>query len=134
MGSNVSVSSGGGALSTLGRVPWMLFIVLFLIATEYFQISLEGTVGYVFISIAVVILFIEMFKSGDVSAMSFLIDQFWAVLTVILATGLLSYLWFVEGQQPNFFHWIGFAIIIADALLNPFNAFRTALRNFDVAG
>ncbi|MEA3404671.1 MAG: hypothetical protein U9R28_02910 [Pseudomonadota bacterium] len=133
MGSNVSVSSGG-TLSSLGRLPWMLFIVLFLIATEYFQISLEGTVGYVFISIAVAILFIEMFKSGDVSAFAFLLDQFWAVLTVVLATGLLSYLWFVEGQQPNFFHWIGFAIIIADALLNPFNAFRTALRNFDVAG
>lgn len=134
MGSNVSVSSGGGALSTIAKLPWMLFIVLFLIATEYFQISLQGTVGYVFISVAVVILFIEMFKSGDVSAVSFLVDQFWAVLTVILATGLLSYLWFVEGQEPNFYHWIGYAIIIADALLNPFNAFRTALRNFDVAG
>lgn len=134
MGSSVTVSSGGGMLSTLGRLPWTLFIVLFLIATEYFQISLEGTVGYVFISVAVAVLFIEMFKSGDVSAMSFLIDQFWAVLTVVLATGLLSYLWFVEGQQPNFYHWIGFAIIIADALLNPFNAFRTALRNFDVPG
>jgi drug/metabolite transporter (DMT)-like permease len=109
----------GGALSTLGRLPWMLFIVLFLIATEYFQISLEGTVGYVFISIAV-------------GAFAFLLDQFWAILTVVLATGLLSYLWFVEGQQPNFYHWIGFAIIIADALLNPLNAFRTALRNFDV--
>ncbi|MDG6774267.1 hypothetical protein QCB45_07970 [Thiomicrorhabdus sp. ZW0627] len=133
MGSNVTVSSSS-TLSTLGKIPWMLFIVLFLIATEYFQISLEGTVGYVFISVAVLILFIEMFKSGDVSAVSFLVDQFWAVLTVILATGLLSYLWFVEGQQPNFFHWIGYAIIIADALLNPFNSFRTALRNFDVAG
>ncbi len=133
MGSNVSVSSSGGALSTLGRLPWTLFIVLFLIATEYFKIPLEGTVGYVFISFAVAVLFIEMFKSGDVSAISFLIDQFWAVATVILATGLLSYLWFVQGQEPNFYHWIGFAIIIADALLNPFNAFRTALRNFDVA-
>ena len=133
MGSNVSVSSSG-TLSTIAKLPWMLFIVLFLIATEFFQISLEGTVGYVFISIAVTVLFIEMFKSGDVSALAFLLDQFWAVLTVVLATGLLSYLWFVEGQSPNFYHWIGFAIILADALLNPFNAFRTALRNFDVAG
>lgn len=133
MGSNVSVSSST-TLSTLGKLPWMLFIVLFLIAAEYFQLNLEGTAGYVFIGVAFAVLFIEMFKSGDVSAASFLLDQFWAVLTVILATGLLSYLWFVEGQQPNFYHWIGYAIIIADALLNPFNAFRTALRNFDVAG
>jgi hypothetical protein len=112
----------------------MLVIVLFLIATEYLQISLQGTLGYVFISVAVIVLFIEMFKSGDVSAVAFFVDQFWAVLTVVLATGLLSYLWWVEGKEPTFFHWIGYAIILADALLNPFNAFRTALRNFDVAG
>lgn len=131
--SNVSVSSRS-TLSTLGKLPWMLVIVLFLIATEYLQISLQGTLGYVFISVAVIVLFIEMFKSGDVSAVAFFVDQFWAVLTVVLATGLLSYLWWVEGREPTFFHWIGFGIILADALLNPFNAFRTALRNFDVAG
>ncbi|WP_178862612.1 hypothetical protein [Thiomicrorhabdus cannonii] len=131
--SNVSVSSGS-TLSSLAKWPWMLVIVLFLIATEYLQISLQGTLGYVFISVAVIVLFIEMFKSGDVSAVAFFVDQFWAVLTVVLATGLLSYLWWVEGKEPTFFHWIGYAIILADALLNPFNAFRTALRNFDVAG
>ncbi|MBD3756017.1 MAG: hypothetical protein IE937_10340 [Gammaproteobacteria bacterium] len=131
--SNVSVSSRS-TLSSLAKWPWMLVIVLFLIATEYLQISLQGTLGYVFISVAVIVLFIEMFKSGDVSAVAFFVDQFWAVLTVVLATGLLSYLWWVEGKEPTFFHWIGYAIILADALLNPFNAFRTALRNFDVAG
>ncbi|NPA72434.1 MAG: hypothetical protein GXO35_06350 [Gammaproteobacteria bacterium] len=133
MGSNVSVSSGG-TLNVLGKIPWMLFIILFLIAAEYLQVSLEGGVGYAFITLAVVVLFIEMFKAGDVSSMAFLLDQFWAVTTVILATGLLTFLWFVEGKEPTFFHWIGFAIIVADALLNPFNAFRTALRNFDVPG
>jgi hypothetical protein len=131
--SNVSVLSRS-TLSSLAKWPWMLVIVLFLIATEYLQISLQGTLGYVFISVAVIVLFIEMFKSGDVSAVAFFVDQFWAVLTVVLATGLLSYLWWVEGKEPTFFHWIGYAIILADALLNPFNAFRTALRNFDVAG
>jgi hypothetical protein len=133
MGSNVSVSSGR-TLSILGQIPWMLFIILFLIGAEYLQLPLDGTVGYAFITLAIIVLFIEMFKSGDVSSTAFLMDQFWAVLTVVLATSLLSYLWFVEGREPNFYHWIGFAIIIADALLSPFNAFRTALRNFDVPG
>ncbi|MCF6298977.1 MAG: hypothetical protein L3J01_03770 [Thiomicrorhabdus sp.] len=133
MGSNVSVSSTG-VISVLAKVPWMLFIILFLIGAEYLQLSLDGVVGYSFITLAIIVLFIEMFKAGDVSAIAFLMDQFWAVVTVVLATGLLSYLWFVEGREPSFYHWIGFAIIIADALLNPFNAFRTALRNFDVPG
>ena len=124
----------GGFWRSLGKIPWMLLVVGFLIAAHLLQIPLEGTPGYVFIGVAIAVLFIEMFKSGDISAMAFLLDQFWAVLNVALATGLLTFLYFVEGIQPHFYHWAGFAIILADALLNPFNAFRMALRNFDVQG
>lgn len=131
--SQVNITSGG-VVTFISKIPWMLFIIGFLLVAEYLQISLEGTVGYVFISVAVIVLFIEMFKSGDVTPISFLLDQFWAVTSVILASGLLTYLYFVTGREPTFFHWIGFAIILADALLNPFNSFRTALRNFDVPG
>lgn len=133
MGSNVNMASTG-MLNTLNKVPWMLFIILFLIITEYMQISLDGPVGYTFITLAIVVLFIEIFKSGDISSVAFLMDQFWAIVTIILATALLTYLWFMEGKEPTFYHWIGFAIIVADGLLNPFNAFRTALRNFDLPG
>lgn len=131
--SQVNISSGG-VVTFVSKVPWMLFVIGFLIVAEYMQLNLDGTVGYAFITVAVVVLFIEMFKSGDCSPLSFLLDQFWAVVCVVLASGLLTYLYFVEGKDPTFFHWIGFAIVLADALLNPFNSFRTALRNFDVPG
>lgn len=127
-------AKSGGVMATIGKFPWMLLIIGFLLVAEYMSISLEGTVGYAFITVAVVVLFVEMFKSGDITPLTFLLDQFWAVLTVVLATGLLTYLYFVEGKEPTFFHWIGFAIILADALLNPFNGFRTALRNLDIPG
>ncbi len=133
MGSEVSIKSGG-VVGLISKFPWMLLIIGFLLVAEYLQINLQGTVGYAFITVAVIVLFVEMFKSGDVSPLSFLLDQFWAVVTVVLASGLLTYLYFVEGRDPSFFHWIGFAIILADALLNPFNAFRTALRNLDIPG
>ncbi len=131
--SDLTIKSGG-TMSLISKFPWMLLIIGFLLVAEYMQISLEGTVGYAFITVAVVVLFVEMFKSGDVTPLSFLLDQFWAVVTVVLASGLLTYLYFVEGRDPTFFHWIGFAIILADALLNPFNGFRTALRNLDIPG
>ncbi len=70
MGSNVKVSSGG-ALNILSKVPWMLFVILFLIVAEYLQLSLDGPIGYSFITLAVVVLFIEMFKSGDISSVAF---------------------------------------------------------------
>lgn len=131
--SQVNITSGG-VVSFISKMPWMLILIAFLIASEVLGFALEGAVGYTFITIAVAILFVEMFKSGDCTPLAFFLDQFWAVLTVVLASGLLTYLYFVEGRDPTFFHWIGFAIILADALLSPFNAFRTALRNFDVPG
>ena len=131
--SQVNITSGG-ITSIISRMPWMLFIIGFLLIAEYLEMTLQGTVGYAFITVAVIVLFIEMFKSGDVTPLSFLLDQFLAVVTLVLATGLLTYLYFVTGKEPTFFHWIGFAIILADSLLNPFNSFRTALRNFDVPG
>jgi len=133
MAAELSIKSGG-VMSLISKFPWMLLIIGFLLIAEYFQIGLQGTVGYAFITVAVIVLFVEMFKSGDVTPLSFMLDQFWAVVTVVLASGLLTYLYFVEGRDPSFFHWIGFAIILADALLNPFNAFRTALRNLDIPG
>jgi hypothetical protein len=72
---------------------------------------------------------VEFFKSGDINAAAFLLDLGSAILSLIVATVLLSYLYFRLGQVPNFYHWFGFAIILGDAILSPFNAFRTALRN-----
>lgn len=131
--SNVTVSSRP-MLSKLSRLPWMLLVIAYLIAVQIVGISMDGTAGYVFIVLALVVLFIEIFKSGDVGTGAFFMDQLWAILAVILATGLMTYLWVMENQSPTFYHWIGFAMIVADALLSPFNAYRTALRNFDVAG
>lgn len=121
-------------LTMLAQMPWMLLIIIFLVGAEWFDIAVEGTTSYVFIGMTVVILFVEIFKSSDVGAMGFFFDQFWAVVALIIATALLSYLWFSAGKEPTFFHWLGFAMILADALLSPVIAYRTALRNFGVPG
>ncbi len=75
------------------------------------------------------VLVAEFFKSGDINTRVFLMDLVSAIFAVIVATILMSYLYFKLGQTPTFFHWFGVAIILADAILSPFNAFRTALRN-----
>jgi hypothetical protein len=45
---------------------------------------------------------------------------------------LIAYMVWVHYTQQDMsgvFHWFGCAIILGDAILSPFNAFRTALRN-----
>ncbi|WP_339136659.1 MAG: hypothetical protein WGN25_02120 [Candidatus Electrothrix sp. GW3-4] len=121
-------------LQTLGRIPWIFTPIIYLLAVHQLNISLEGPSGYAFIGIAVVVLFIEFVKSGDIGVVSFLLDTISSVLALMVSTALLTYMIFSLNEAPTFFHWFGYAIIVGDALFSPANAFRTALRNFGVAG
>ncbi|CAK8711156.1 MAG: hypothetical protein D3917_03410 [Candidatus Electrothrix sp. AX5] len=121
-------------LQTLGRFPWIFSPIIYLVVVHQLNISLEGPLGYTFIGVAVVVLFIEFVKSGDIGVVSFLLDTTSSVIAVIASTALLTYMVFTLEETPTFFHWFGYAIVVGDALFSPANAFRTALRNFGVGG
>lgn len=126
---DISIPGGGRRSSLFTSIPWTLAIILYMVVVHFMGLDMSGVVGYVFIGLGVFVLFVEFFKSGDINAAAFFVDLFSAILSLIIATVLMSYLYFKLGQVPTFFHWFGFAIILGDALLSPFNAFRTALRN-----
>ncbi|MCI5224521.1 MAG: hypothetical protein D3924_18100 [Candidatus Electrothrix sp. AR4] len=121
-------------LQTLGRFPWIFTPIIYLLVMHQLNSTLEGPLGYTFIGLAVVVLFIEFVKSGDIGVVSFLLDTTFSVISVMVSTALLTYMFYTLNETPTFFHWFGYAIIIGDALFSPANAFRTALRNFGVAG
>jgi len=130
MSENIIVKDRKGGF--FNKIPWNFLIIAYLIVAHNLKMNLSGVPGYVFIGLAVLVLFLEFFKSGDISTSTFLSDMFYAVTGVIVATALLSYLYFRLDQIPDFFHWFGYAILVGDAIMSPFNAFRTALRNFGV--
>jgi hypothetical protein len=125
----LSIRSDRRRLSTIARLPWTLVIIAYMVVVHYMGLDMSGAVGYVFLGLGLFVLFVEFFKSGDINAAAFLVDLGSAIVSLIIATVLLSYLYFELGRVPTFYHWFGFAIILADAILSPFNAFRTALRN-----
>lgn len=116
--------------AVLGRIPWIFLLILYLIAMQQMNLPMEGAAGYTFVGLAMVVMFIEFMKSGDISTLSFFLDTLWSVIALIVSTGLLCYMVLAMNKQPEFFHWLGYGIIIGDAVLSPANAFRTALRNF----
>lgn len=132
MAENITVKNS--KTGVFNKIPWTFLIIAYLVVAHNMKLDLNGVPGYVFIGLGVLVLFLEFFKSGDISTSTFLSDTFYAVLGVIIATALLSYLYFHLDQTPGFFHWFGYAILVGDAIMSPFNAFRTALRNFGVGG
>lgn len=119
-------------MSTFNKIPWTLFIIIYMVVVHILEIDMAGVAGYVFLALCIVILFVEFFKSGDIKLLTFLVDIISSVGALIIATVLMSYLIFKEGKMPTFFDWFGVAIIVGDAILSPVNAFRTPLRNLEI--
>ena len=130
MSKDVTIETKRNRTSLIGMIPWTFFLIAFAVVVHIMGMNMEGVLGYAFIGFGMFVLFAEFFKSGDISIPSFLVDLLFAVIAVVIATGLLAYLIFKLDQSPTFFYWLGYAIVIGDAVLSPFNAFRTALRNF----
>lgn len=114
------------------KIPWTFLIVIYLVVVQVAGISLNGVPGYILIGLGVFVLFAEFFKSGDIGVALFLVDVIASIAGLVVATILLCYLAWETNQPLTFFHWFGYAILLGDAILSPFNAFRTALRNFGV--
>jgi len=129
----MSGAKQSGGRSILGAIPWTFVLIVYLLVTYHQGIALEGVVGYAFVALGTFVLFVEFFKSGHVSAAAFIADQIFALVALVAATVLLSYLYFVLGEIPNFFYGFGYAVILGDAVLSPFNAYRMALRDFGVS-
>lgn len=116
--------------SIFNKIPWTFLIILYLVVTQMAGISLEGIPGFVLIGIGVFVLFAEFFKSGDIGTSVFLLDVITSVISLVVATVLLCYLVWEMDQALTFYHFFGYTILLGDAIFSPFNAFRTALRNF----
>ena len=132
MSEDITIKSNQKGMRLFNKIPYALLLIIYLLVVHVSGLDMHGMAGYIFIGLCVIVLVVEFFKSGDISTAYFLSDILFAVLAVVIATGLMSYLVFKLGETPDFYHWLGYAVIIGDAVISPFNSFRTALRNFGV--
>ena len=132
MTEDITIKTDRKGMRIFNKIPYTLLLIAYLLVVRFTGLDMHGITGYIFIGLCMFVLFIEFFKSGDISTAYFLSDIIFAVLAVVIATGLMSYVVFKLGETPTFYHWLGYAVIIGDAVFSPFNSFRTALRNFGV--
>lgn len=121
----------GFSLRKLSRAPWILVVILFLMLTTLTEVPMAGAVGYVFLGVGLFVLFAEFLKSGDISTPAFLVDLVFSVIGVATTSVLITLMIVDSRYEMTFFHGYGAAIILADAIVGPYNAFRTAKRNLE---
>ncbi len=125
-------NSNSGIAAVFNKIPWTFLIIIYLVGAQIVEIRLDGVPGFVLIGLGVFVLFAEFFKSGDISEGVFMTHVLTSVIGLVVATVLLCYLVWKMDQSLTFYHWFGYIILFGDTILSPFNAFRTALRNFGV--
>lgn len=118
--------------SFLAMIPWGFLMILYMLFVYYNQVPLEGTVGNIYIVCGIIVLVVEFVKSGEIQPFSFILDQVFSIIAVVLSTYLMTILYMKSGTFPNFYYLFGYAIIIGDSIFSPFNAYRMALRNFSM--
>jgi hypothetical protein len=123
----------------IARLPWTLLLTLYLLVVYIAKIDLSADglgniLGYVYFGLGLVILFVQFFKSADISSAGFIVHLTGVLLSMTVATVLMTLLLSSDNPETRitFHYWYGCAIILADAILSPFNSFRTAKRNFAV--
>jgi hypothetical protein len=132
MSEDITIKSNGKGMRIFNKIPYAFLLIIYMLVVRFTGLDMGGMTGYIFIGLCLIVLIVEFFKSGDISTAYFLSDIVFAVLAVVVATALMSYLMFKLGETPTFYYWLGYAVIIGDAVISPFNSFRTALRNFGV--
>ena len=105
-------------------------------AGECFDNSARA-LGLAFIGLCVFVVIVEFFKSGDIRLGPFMLDLIFSVTAIVAGTALLTHIVMQPepaGGLPSFHYLLGGVVLLVDAILSPFNSFRTALRNFQVGG
>lgn len=112
------------------RIPWPIVVVVLwgMLRWNNFAPSVASPFGLTIIFCSFLILIFEFWKSGDISPKSFLLDQTLSVAATTI-TASLAVLIYWERQTFYAVDIIVFAVVLSDAIMSPFNSFRTALRN-----
>src|SRR5687768_10341609 len=110
----------------------MLAIVWAAMRLSKMDLSLNTPNGIGIVIACFVILTLEFFKSGDISLRSYMIDQAFAILSLIGVSVLITLLFF-RGEALVIADWLVAAVCLIDSWLCPVNSFRTALRNWQSA-
>jgi hypothetical protein len=77
-------------------------------------------------------LILGFINSSDITAHNFTLLIIHSVLSVAIASGFISYLYWGTGSGLEFIYGIGLAVVLINAIISPINSFKTALRDYQI--
>lgn len=111
------------------RFPFAIVLVALWILMELAGASLTlGSIWTWFlVFLAAGCLFVEFYKSGDITLQSFKIDLAWMLAAIVIVAVRVTYDW--SNGVLNIAQFIVIAVALADGWVSTTNAFRSSQRN-----
>lgn len=115
------------------RIPFALALTTLWAFLSIFAIDMNrgGLTSTALITLSMLVLITEFYKSGDITLYFFGLDLFFALINTVLYVTCITILIKSLGIQGLFIgdFFVGF-VVLADGWFSPVNSFRTALRNW----
>ena len=110
---------------TVASIPFMFIAVIYLIYADTAQWNVGDNVyGYTFVSMVIIFMFIGALVPNNLEPIAFLFDIVIAIASIILITWLLMDIHHNQDREITFYHWLAFAMVIADSIINQFKNYR----------
>ena len=112
-------------VKVLSSIPFMFIAVIYLVIADTRNWGVgDNYYGYFFVSMVIVFMFIEAFIPNNLDPIAFLADIVFAIASVVIITALIAYLYYTPEKAVTFYHWLAFAMVIADSIINQYKNYK----------
>ncbi len=116
----------------IAALPWNFAIIIALVTLEQAQIPIDGVVEKALFILYICALIFSFINSANITTHNFTWLIMHSVLSVAVASGFISYLYWGTKNGVEFIDGIGLVIVIINAMISPINSFKSALRDYQV--
>jgi hypothetical protein len=119
-------------MGMIAALPWNFVIIATLVTLQQMQIPTDGMIEKVLFILYLCSLVFGFINSSNITTRNFTLLIIHSVLSVAIASGFISYLYWGTKTGLEFIYGVGLAIVLINATISPINSFKTALRDYQV--
>jgi hypothetical protein len=119
-------------MGMIAALPWNFVIIAALITLQQTATPTDGLVEKALFILYLCSLIFGFINSANITTRNFTILIIHSVLSVAVASGFISYLYWGTNAGLEFIYGTGLAIVLINAIISPINSFKSALRDYQI--
>jgi predicted ABC-type sugar transport system permease subunit len=119
-------------MGMIAAFPWNFVIIAALIGLHQTNTPTEGLTEKILFVLYLISLVFGFVNSANITTRNFTLLIVHSVLSVAVASGFMSYLYWGTTVGIDFIYGTGLAVVLINAIISPINSFKSALRDYQI--